>query len=230
MLLYILKTPFNRKYVSVSLKFSVFFSRFVTAKQSPMEKHLSYSNLDDKDLMALIADGDRDAFTCMYHRYFYYLFTLAMRYIKDESESEDVLQQVFIKLWQMRNSGIIRDNVRGYLFAMTRNSIMNYVRDKNRLLKRNCRLSQEVNEEEQDIWVMADKEDLISEMKKAIESLPPQQKQVANLRCEGLSNQEIASRLHLSLNTVNSHYTKGLKALRASLGALLSFILLFIGV
>lgn len=194
-----------------------------------MEKNLSYSEFEDKDLMLLVAEGDREAFTCLYHRYFYYLFTLAMRYIKDESEAEDVLQQVFIKLWQMRDSGAIKDNVRGYLFAMTRNSIMNYVRDKNRLLQRNYRLSQEISEEEQDIWVMADKEDLISEMKKAIEALPPQQKRIANLRCEGLSNQEIASRLHLSLNTVNSHYTKGLKALKTALGALMSFILIYLG-
>ena len=179
--------------------------------------------------MLLVAEGDREAFTCLYHRYFYYLFTLAMRYIKDESEAEDVLQQVFIKLWQMRDSGAIKDNVRGYLFAMTRNSIMNYVRDKNRLLQRNYRLSQEISEEEQDIWVMADKQDLISEMKKAIDGLPPQQKRVANLRCEGLSNQEIASRLHLSLNTVNSHYTKGLKALRTALSALMSLTLIYFG-
>ena len=194
-----------------------------------MEKNLSYSEFEDKDLMLLVAEGDREAFTCLYHRYFYYLFTLAMRYIKDESEAEDVLQQVFIKLWQMRDSGAIKDNVRGYLFAMTRNSIMNYVRDKNRLLQRNYRLSQEIGEEEQDIWVMADKEDLISEMKKAIEALPPQQKRIANLRCEGLSNQEIASRLHLSLNTVNSHYTKGLKALKTALGALMSLTLIYFG-
>lgn len=194
-----------------------------------MEKNLSYSEFEDKDLMLLVAEGDREAFTCLYHRYFYYLFTLAMRYIKDESEAEDVLQQVFIKLWQMRDSGAIKDNVRGYLFAMTRNSIMNYVRDKNRLLQRNYRLSQEIGEEEQDIWVMADKEDLISEMKKAIEALPPQQKRIANLRCEGLSNQEIASRLHLSLNTVNSHYTKGLKALKTALSALMSLTLIFFG-
>lgn len=194
-----------------------------------MEKNLSYSEFEDKDLMLLVAEGDREAFTCLYHRYFYYLFTLAMRYIKDESEAEDVLQQVFIKLWQMRDSGAIKDNVRGYLFAMTRNSIMNYVRDKNRLLQRNYRLSQEISEEEQDIWVMADKQDLISEMKKAIDGLPPQQKRVANLRCEGLSNQEIASRLHLSLNTVNSHYTKGLKALKTALSALMSLTLIYFG-
>lgn len=194
-----------------------------------MEKDNSYSELEDKDLMLLVAEGDREAFTCLYHRYFYYLFTLAMRYIKDESEAEDVLQQVFIKLWQMRDSGLIKDNVRGYLFAMTRNSIMNYVRDKNRLLQRNYRLSQEISEEEQDIWVMADKQDLISEMKKAIDGLPPQQKRVANLRCEGLSNQEIASRLHLSLNTVNSHYTKGLKALKTALSALMSLTLIYFG-
>ena len=194
-----------------------------------MEKDNSYSEVEDKDLMLLVAEGDREAFTCLYHRYFYYLFTLAMRYIKDESEAEDVLQQVFIKLWQMRDSGLIKENVRGYLFAMTRNSIMNYVRDKNRLLQRNYRLSQEISEEEQDIWVMADKNDLISEMKKAIDGLPPQQKRVANLRCEGLSNQEIASRLHLSLNTVNSHYTKGLKALKTALSALMSLTLIYFG-
>ena len=194
-----------------------------------MEKNLLYSEFEDKDLMLLVAEGDREAFTCLYHRYFYYLFTLAMRYIKDESEAEDVLQQVFIKLWQMRDSRAIKDNVRGYLFAMTRNSIMNYVRDKNRLLQRNYRLSQEIGEEEQDIWVMADKNDLISEMKKAIDGLPPQQKRVANLRCEGLSNQEIASRLHLSLNTVNSHYTKGLKALKTALSALMSLTLIYFG-
>lgn len=194
-----------------------------------MKQPLSYTKLEDKELMLMVTAGDREAFTCLYHRYFYYLFTLAMRYIKDESEAEDVLQQVFFKLWETRSSSLIKDNVRGYLFAMARNRIMNYVRDKNRLLQRNYRLSQEVSEDEHDIWVMADKEDLIFEMKKAIDSLPPQQKRVANLRCEGLSNQEIASRLHLSLNTVNSHYAKGLKALRTALSALMSFILIFIG-
>ena len=120
--------------------------------------------LEDAPYLTRIKKGDRDAFEFIYRKYFPGLYTLAMRYIKNSQDAEDILQQVFLKFWQIRGSLNPSANARGYLYSMLKNSVMNFIRDKNSLLQRHYSMSQSINNEEMDLWVQAEAKEMIGEM------------------------------------------------------------------
>lgn len=111
---------------------------------------------------------------------------------------------------------------------MTRNSVLNYVRDHNTALQHNYQIVQQRGHIEDDIFAQAEKHGEIKELFAAIDKLPEQQKKVAQFRCEGFSNKEIAKMMNLSLNTVNSHYKSSLKNLKKHLSYIVDFVLIFI--
>lgn len=189
---------------------------------------MNYKNLNDYDLVSLIKDSDRTAFTVIYHRYIRGLYTLCMRYIKDHDASKDILQNTFEKLWIIRKELIPSMSIKNYLYTMTRNAVLNYIRDYNNAIQHNYKIAQRQRRIEDDIYLQADREGEINELFDAIEKLPEQQKRVAKYRCEGFSNREIARMMGLSLNTINTHYRESLKNLRKQLTYIIGLVTILI--
>lgn len=187
-----------------------------------------YHGFDDIILTSLLRKGDKDAFTEVYRRNISQLYTLVFRYIKDPDAAQDILQQVFEKLWMIREAIRPEIQLRSYLYAMARNSVMNYIRNNRTALQNNYRIAQQRGEIEDDIYEKAEQQGVIGELMEAINKLPNQQKQVALYRCEGFSNTEIAKMMNLSLNTVNSHYMQCLKNLKRMLSAIVDAIVVFV--
>lgn len=187
-----------------------------------------YSLKTDYELVFLLKDDDRGAFTAIYDRYVRLLYTLIMRYVKNHDDSQDILQFIFEKLWLIRKDLNPEMSIKNFLYAMTRNSVLNYVRDHNTALQHNYQIVQQRGHIEDDIFAQAEKYGEIKELFAAIDKLPEQQKKVAQFRCEGFSNKEIAKMMNLSLNTVNSHYKSCLKNLKKHLSYIVDFVLIFI--
>lgn len=193
-----------------------------------VEGQVDYSHKSDSELVSLLKEGDRNAFTSIYERYVRLLYTLIMRYVKNHEDSQDLLQFIFEKLWIIRKDLNPSMSIKGFLYAMTRNTVLNYIRDHNTALQHNYQIVQQRGDIEDDIFAQAEKHGEIRELLSAIDRLPEQQKKVALFRCEGFSNKEIAKMMDLSLNTVNSHYRAGLKNLKKHLSYLIEFVLIFI--
>lgn len=190
----------------------------------------SYEALDDKQLLERLRREDRDAFACIYRRYHAELYTFAMKYMKNRPDAEDVVQQVFIKLWMIREALVVTSNLRGYLFTMTKHQVMNYIRNSNNALQLNYKIVQQQPQYDDDLYMYAEKRHMTDLLRYAIETLPPRQRTVAEMRCEGYTNQEIAQRMNLSIHTVNTHYRECMKTLKgyfASIVKILIIILLF---
>ncbi len=187
-----------------------------------------YSLKTDYELVFLLKDDDRGAFTAIYDRNVRLLYTLIMRYVKNHEDSQDILQFIFEKLWLIRKDLNPEMSIKNFLYAMTRNSVLNYVRDHNTALQHNYQIVQQRGHIEDDIFAQAEKHGEIKELFAAIDKLPEQQKKVAQFRCEGFSNKEIAKMMNLSLNTVNSHYKSCLKNLKKHLSYIVDFVLIFI--
>lgn len=172
----------------------------------------------EREIIVKLKDSDEESLAALYSMYAKRVFSLAVYILKDQAWSEDVVQEVFIHLWNSRMGLDEKKDIWLFLFIITKQksltklrTIMRYEIHKQyhwNLINEACDL---VDEE------VAFK-DLTNNLKIALDKLTPTQKQIFNLsRLEGLSHQEIAVRLSISTNTVKNHMVAALKRLRVYL-------------
>jgi len=144
------------------------------------------------------------------------LFALAYKYLKDTGMAEDVVQHVFVKLWETTGDIQIEINLRNYLYTMTKNFILNLIRDRKEVISLNYVNAQTDLPTEDDFVRVVEDRELHDFLYKGIDTLPPQKKEVCmrKLRTSD-SNQQIADKMGISVHTVKSHYQESLKLLRA---------------
>lgn len=179
---------------------------------------------DDRKLLQRLKESDRKAFTAIYMRYHVILYNYAMYYVKSRADVEDIVQSVFIKLWTAREAIFVTTSLRSYLFMMTKHTVLNYIRNHNRALQHNYRLVQQQPDCDDDLYTYAERHHMAEALRLAIKCLPPRQQAVASMRCEGYSNREIALKLNLSVNTVNTHYRACLKTLKIFVPGFVKFL------
>lgn len=182
-----------------------------------MQKNFSlHSNDEDIILFRLIRERDKDAFTRVYEKYHRYLYALAIRFLKDSEMAEDAVQQVFVKLWITTRDINIEVNVKNYLYSMTKNYILNQIRDNKEIISINYEYAQaDIQDENADIIKMIEDTQLTDLLYKGINSLPQQKKEICRKKIEeNKTNQEIADEMGISVNTVKSHYQESIKILR----------------
>ncbi len=175
-----------------------------------------YSRNEDHALFILLKRRDRDAFSAIYSKYHRYLYALAFKYLKDTGMAEDVLQHVFVKLWESTGDIQIEINLKNYLYTMTKNFILNLIRDRKDAVSLNYVNAQIDFPGEDDIVEMVEDREMRDLLYKGIDSLPPQKKEVCMRKMKTSdNNQQIAEKMGISVHTVKSHYQESLKLLRS---------------
>ncbi|RUA11675.1 MAG: RNA polymerase sigma-70 factor [Flavobacteriia bacterium] len=167
--------------------------------------------------------GDEDDFNVMYGFYRPKLFVIVNSYIPSREDAEEIVHDVLVKLWEKKKTLKIHSNFTGYVYSMTRNACLDYLRT------RKNRLSKEMTMEQQEFWLnhgaLADDvassilaEELEDLVNTAIGQLPEKCKRVfVKSRMEGLSHQEISKELQISPKTVENHITRALTQFRLTL-------------
>jgi len=97
----------------------------------------------DIDLLAALMRDDEVAFTNIYKRYQPSLFEVSMKYLKNEDTANDVVQSVFMWLWENRKDLTIDTNLRSYLCTTTRNKILNVLKHENLTIQHSYRYAQQ---------------------------------------------------------------------------------------
>ena len=167
-------------------------------------------------LLLRIADGDARAFESIYRRYSPTVYNTAKTYVKDGAEAEEIVQQVFLKLWERRTSLSAVESFADYIFIIVRNSLFDHFNQ----LSRRTRLVQnlkvqagEWKSDEADHRFRLREVELLVE--KAIRQLPDRQKQVYLMADgEALDYDDIASRMQISRLTAKKHMELARKAIR----------------
>ena len=179
---------------------------------------------EDRELFRRIKQGSEEAFRVVYGKYHRILYAVALKMLKDRSAAENAVQHVFVKLWIGRQEMTVMLSLRNYLYTMTRNYILNYLRSRNTELVHSYRLAQLIPEASDPLDAQIEREDLLQMLDTVIAGLPTQKRQVMYLRKAGYSNPEIAEMLNLSVNTVRSHYQEGVKLLKSRFGRIVLLI------
>lgn len=186
-----------------------------------MQPSLSQKNirLSDVQLLQAVAGGEETALADLYGRYRLILFGLLVRILHSQSEAEEVLQEVFIQVWQRARDF---DEARGkpftWLVTLTRSRAI----DRLRALGARERATLGATRDVQEIWSDAVSDAIQSErgrlVRKALARLPEEQRRALFLAYfEGLSQSEIAARLSTPLGTVKTRVRSGLIKLREML-------------
>ena len=190
------------------------------------KRFLSISGQTDDELLILLQKGNERAFTTIYERYHKLLYVVAFKYLKDNDTAKDAVQQVFLKLWESRTLLSIQINLRNYLYTMLKNYLLNEIRNNYTALEKNYELAQETIEYENEILEKLEEKEMNEQLYRAIGDLPEQKKTVCLYKLEkGLSNQEIAEKMQISIPTVKAHYSQAIKLLREHFDKLLILLL-----
>lgn len=165
-----------------------------------------------------IASGDRAAFEEAFRAHYRPLCAFANTYLNDRDRSEDLVQELFVKLWNERERLNVTTSLKAYLFSAVRNRSFNELEKVVRMKPINESLHdtplEDSRSEEDHTWRSA-------RVLAAIEALPEERRKVFKLsRNEGLKYLEIAERLGISVKTVENQMGKALKTLREELADL----------
>lgn len=185
------------------------------------------NQISDTELFHRIQKGDEKAFTIAYELYNKLIYVLSYRYLMDEERANDVVQYVFVKLWEYRAELNIGISLKNFLFTMAKNYILNLIRNENTALEKQYEIAQQVLGYEDDLVEKLERREQMSLFYQALAKLPEQKKRICVMKIrEEMSNKEIAERLNVSINTVKTHYAEALKLLRRELLKLLMIIII----
>lgn len=173
------------------------------------------SRYTDRELLQLVANGDKGAFKQLFDLYKLKLFSFVLQMTHSRVDAEEIVQDVFAKLWESRAGLTSVDFPSKYIYTIARNKTLNHLtrlaRDRRLLQQLWVNVSQQENPSEE-LLHARECQELIS---KAISQLSPQRQTIFELsREQGLSHEEIASRLGLSKSRVKNIIVEILKHVR----------------
>ncbi len=189
---------------------------------------MSFNNIKDQKLIERLRQGDENALKLIYDLYWEPLFIYAFNLLKKREVSEDIIQEVFIKIWEKRNSLQIKTTLKGYLFTCVLHKVYDTFRKDNGVFSAAVfenfdKKIQNANPESKLIY-----KELEAQIHTAVNLLPEKCKAVFVLSRENqLSHKEISKQLNISTKSVEAYITKALKILRPTLTNISNIVILF---
>ncbi|WP_229216643.1 RNA polymerase sigma factor [Dyadobacter sp. 3J3] len=186
---------------------------------------LDYKKPSETDLIEGLKNGDRDAFTVIYKEYWFRMFTVANRKLQNRALSEEIIQDIFTRLWKERET-IRISQLDFYLFSAVRYEVIDQIRAagrQNTYVEYYKAFSsfEDFNTENTVVF-----NDLVQMIDKGLEVLPPKSREIFRLnRFQHLTVAQIAVQVDLSEKAVEYHLTKATKSIRIYLKEILISIL-----
>ncbi len=173
---------------------------------------------DNENLNLLIQQlqqGSERAFTILYDKFSKQLYRNILRLVKDEFIAQEILQDLFLKIWEYRHNIKIEGSFKSFLYKVAENLVFMYFRKvakDNRLIENLIVANIEFDINAEEIIISREDRELLHA---AIAKLSPQRKQVYTLcKLEGKSYEEVSIELGISASTIRDHIVKANKALK----------------
>jgi RNA polymerase sigma-70 factor (ECF subfamily) len=171
----------------------------------------------ENKLFHQIKKGDEKSFELLFKTYYAPLCLFATKYTKNEKDSEEIVQNFFVKLWEKKSQININTSLKSYLFSAVRNHCFNHLKHQKIKLNYQTDLFNTLNHEiKTDQYFM--EIGLMKKIDSCIQALPKRRREIFLLsREQGLKYREIADQLGLSIKTVEAQMGHALKELRKQL-------------
>jgi len=174
------------------------------------------------NLIPFLQRGEKGAFEEIYSDFFGVMYHLSVQYLRDETVSEEIVQDSFMKLWEIRQTLNEQFNIRNFLYTITKNNCLNYLRNQKIALKHQQNIQYleiQFNYEALDkLGSYIEFEELRIRIDHVIAGLPDDLRETFLLsRSEDLHYKEIAEKQSISIKTVEARMTKTLRILRREL-------------
>ena len=176
--------------------------------------------MNESELSILIEKmkaGDRESFNQIFRRYYTPLVRFCIRFVGDQDEAAEIVQDLFVKLWTGRQKLSISSSLDSYLMSAVRNSALTYINKERAHAEAHLRIySNETDEADPSETLQSN--NLESSYQKILSDMPPKRREVfLASRFDGLKYAEIATKLGLSQKTVEAHMSAAIKQLREGL-------------
>lgn len=184
---------------------------------------------DIRNLLLRISQSDQLAFRILFRAYSNRVYGFALKLTRNAITAEEIVQDIFMKLWINRESVNSIEQFSAYLFTITRNHTFNVLKKVAIEATAKNHLSKELSEAHRDTEEAIQYHESQRILNEAISNLPPQQKLVYSLcHNEGLKYEEVAQRLNISRFTVKTHMQQALRTIKShflEVGAVVAMLL-----
>jgi len=172
---------------------------------------------DEYLVQKMQTDNNQLAFAMLFNKYSKAVYALSIRYLKNREMAEDTVQNVFYKVWDRRKQKNSDTPFRHYLFTIAKNELIDTLKNKRYYYLVEDYI-ESLSEDAQEIEEQELRKEQLEQVNKLIEKMSPQKRRIVELKLnEKISNQEIADKLNISVNTVKFVYSAALKDLREKL-------------
>ena len=183
-------------------------------------------------LILSLKKGEKSAYKEIYDDFFGVMYRLSFQYLHDELIAEEIVQDTFLRLWEIRNTLNEQFNIRNYLYTLTKNSCLNCLRNQRIALRHQKNIQYlEVQYNEMSLEKLGsyiEYDELIQRVDRTISLLPEELKSTFLLsRDEGLPYKKIAVIQSVSVKTIEARISKVLKILRLELKDYLTILWLY---
>lgn len=177
---------------------------------------LMVPDIKESTIIRLLEAGDERCMKMMFDTYYQALCTYIMRYLISVEDAEDIVQMVFISLWNNKRGQVFTGSLRAYLFGAVSKASLQFMRDRERMyfVEIELHIDDFLEEMSRDVELEKMKEYLYA----AIEDLPANPKKVLTaIVFNNTPYKVVAEEMGISVNTVKTYYARALQALRKSL-------------
>ncbi len=174
--------------------------------------------LTENDVVSLIRQGNERVFEQVFREHYRALCSYAIKFLNEKEGAEEIVQDIFFRLWEKRETLAITSSLKSYLFRSVHNRCLNQVKHIDIREQYKVENESRIKSEEDNFSEHFNQFELQQQIQKAIEALPEQRKKIFKLsRFSGLKYREIAEHMDLSEKTVEAQMGKALKTLREDL-------------
>lgn len=190
-----------------------------------------HDNNNLNTIVKRLAGDDKKALDEIYNYYYPRLYAFAKKFLKVEDDINDILQEVFIKLWENRKNIKNIETFNGWIFTITKNALISYFREKTKFIAFESKVKEMATSEGYFIDDSTEYKDIKEKVEQLIEKLPEKRKLIFKLsREKGLSHKEIAVQLDISAKTVEDHIMHAIRFLREHLKPLDIITILYLAI
>jgi RNA polymerase sigma-70 factor (family 1) len=185
--------------------------------------------MTEQELIRELKSGSNKAFDSIYTMYFKRLYAYCLQFTKNSEDAEEIVEDVFVRLWKIKETIRQEDTLRSLLFIMSKHYLINSFHSNINSPKFESYVDYKEHLSSDNVTHNLEYEDFLKKLRKELDKLPDTQRKVVELsRLQQLTNKEIAAKLQLSEQTVKNQLSLGIKSLRSTLGCSLLFVFFII--